>query len=128
MNRGPHLDAIGQDADSVVTGKKMSESVIQLYLAKNRHGSSGRKLYVNFQPAKGIFEECSYDRAMALKDMDADNADREQSKPIRTPKARTMAGTDVRVCGEIWWLVWSVEQCKRTIRTRLTSGGMYRCR
>ncbi len=67
-------DAIGQDADAVLTMRMMSSSVIQMKLAKYRHGLSGFKWYCQFQPTAGVYKEVSYDTAMELKDKD-DEAD-----------------------------------------------------
>ena len=67
-------DAIGQDADAVMTMRMMSPSVIQMKLAKYRHGLSGFKWYTRFEPTKGIFKEVSYSEAQQLKD-DDDAAD-----------------------------------------------------
>ncbi len=70
-------DAIGQDADAVITMRQMSESAIQMKLAKYRHGLSGFKWYCQFQPSAGIFKEVSYDRALELKDEDDEADDNE---------------------------------------------------
>ena len=67
-------DAIGQDADAVITMKQMSPSVIQMKLAKYRHGPAGYKWHCNFNPKEGVFKEVSYSEAQALKDED-DNRD-----------------------------------------------------
>ena len=67
-------DAIGQDADAVITMRQMSPSVIQMKLAKYRHGLAGFKWHTCFQPTKGVFKEISYSEAQALKD-DDDEAD-----------------------------------------------------
>lgn len=63
-------DAIGQDADAVVNMRMMSSSTIQMKLVKYRHGNSGYKWWCHYAPGKGIFKECSYDEALALKDID----------------------------------------------------------
>lgn len=68
-------DAIGQDADAVLTMRMMSSSVIQMKLAKYRHGPSGFKWYCEFQPTAGIYREVSYDKAQELKDQDAEKDD-----------------------------------------------------
>lgn len=70
-------DAIGQDADAVITMRQMSSSVIQMKLAKYRHGLSGFKWYCQFQPTAGVFKEVSYDAAQKLKDADDDSEDGE---------------------------------------------------
>lgn len=63
-------DAIGQDADAVVNMRMMSATTVQMKLVKYRHGNSGYKWWCHFNPGKGIFNECSYDEALALKDID----------------------------------------------------------
>ena len=70
-------DAIGQDADAVITMRQMSNSVLQMKLAKYRHGLSGFKWYTQFQPTAGIFTEVSYERALELKDGDDEADDNE---------------------------------------------------
>lgn len=70
-------DAIGQDADAVVTMRQMSPSVIQMKLAKYRHGLSGFKWYCQFQPTEGVFKEVGYDKAQELKDADDEGEDSE---------------------------------------------------
>ena len=63
-------DAIGQDADAVVNLRMMSPSTVQMKLVKYRHGNAGYKWWCHYEPGKGIFNECSYDEALALKDVD----------------------------------------------------------
>ncbi len=75
-------DAIGQDADSVITVKKMSESVLLLKQAKNRHGPSNYKWFVEFRPGEGVMKEVSYEKAMNLKDADMDAEDAASEKLI----------------------------------------------
>ena len=70
-------DAIGQDADAVITMRQMSNSVLQMKLAKYRHGLSGFRWYTQFQPTAGIFTEVSYERALELKDGDDEADDNE---------------------------------------------------
>jgi len=68
-------DAIGQDADAVITMRQMSPSVLQMKLAKNRHGASGFKWYCQFQPSAGIFKEVTYNEALTIKDEDDESDD-----------------------------------------------------
>lgn len=89
-------DSIGQDADAVITLKQMSPSVLIMKMAKNRNGPGGFKWYTQLQPGKGIFQECTYDQALELKDQDADQMDAASAKVgtisgpnvSRAPKAR----------------------------------------
>lgn len=59
-------DAIGQDADIIVTAKKDSASVLQMLLAKNRSGQDGQVFYAAFQPNEGRIEEIPHDEALTL--------------------------------------------------------------
>jgi len=56
-------DAIGQDADCVVTMKQVSAHVIKMRLAKFRHGSDGQTWLNEFRPNSGMFNEISGERA-----------------------------------------------------------------
>jgi replicative DNA helicase len=71
-------DAIGQDADAIVTMKQTSASVIRMMLAKYRHGSAGYRWWNEFRPGEGVFRECSYEKALALKDTDDDLEDEDE--------------------------------------------------
>ena len=68
-------DAVGQDADAVVTMAPVSKSVLAMKLVKYRHGLAGFKWFTQFQPSEGIFKEISHDKAMTLKDQDDDQED-----------------------------------------------------
>jgi replicative DNA helicase len=67
-------DSIGQDSDAVITIRQSSASVLQMKLAKYRHGLGGFKWHCQFQPGKGIFKEVTHTEAQLLKDAD-DEAD-----------------------------------------------------
>jgi replicative DNA helicase len=56
-------DAIGQDADLVLTMMQKSTHVLKMKLAKFRHGPSGVMWYCRFSPGTGHFEEVSGDQA-----------------------------------------------------------------
>jgi replicative DNA helicase len=56
-------DAIGQDADCVVTMAQQSKHVIKFRLSKYRHGQDGDIWYTEFSPNTGKFQEISGDRA-----------------------------------------------------------------
>lgn len=73
-------DAIGQDADMVITSRQQSPSVLKYLMAKHRNGAGGFAWYVQFQPNKGIMKEVTYSKAQELKDADADERDAEQEK------------------------------------------------
>ena len=68
-------DAVGQDADAVVTMAPVSKSVLAMKLVKYRHGLAGFKWFTQFQPSEGVFKEISHDKAMTLKDQDDDQED-----------------------------------------------------
>lgn len=67
-------DAIGQDADMVITQRQMSTSVLGMKMAKYRNGRSGQKWYMEFRPGDGVIKEVSYSRALDLIDKDKDDA------------------------------------------------------
>jgi len=69
-------DAIGQDADVLVTQRQKSRSVIKMKMAKNRNGPGGFMWWVQFQPGKGLIKSISYDAAEALMEADADEDDK----------------------------------------------------
>lgn len=68
-------DAIGQDADCVITMRQQSSSVMVLKCVKYRHGVSGYKWYAEFRPGDGVFEEVTYNKALELTDLDHDADD-----------------------------------------------------
>lgn len=68
-------DAIGQDADAVITMRQTTKSVVRMKLAKYRHGLAGYQWYAQFQPGRGIFKEVSYSTAQTLMDADRDEED-----------------------------------------------------
>lgn len=67
-------DAIGRDADVIVTQKQMSERVIAMKLAKNRGATAGFVWYTKFLPNTGHFVEITYQEAEQLMDEDRANA------------------------------------------------------
>jgi replicative DNA helicase len=68
-------DAIGQDADCVITMKQMSAHVVKMKLAKFRHGSDGQMWYNEFRPNSGRFDEISGQDAEEIMDEDKANSD-----------------------------------------------------
>jgi len=72
-------DALGQDADLVLTLRPYSRRVLLNYLAKNRHGPNGLKWHSRFEPALGRFNDLTPDAARDLKDVD-DELDRSQTE------------------------------------------------
>lgn len=63
-------DAIGQDADCVITMQQMSRHCIRFNLAKYRHGMDGQMWYSEFRPNSGSFTEVSGDEAQEIIDED----------------------------------------------------------
>ena len=61
-------DALGQDADVVVTHKQMCKSVMVYSAEKNRHGVAGQRFYTNFLPNRGDFEEIDKETAEDIRD------------------------------------------------------------
>lgn len=64
-------DALGQDADVVVTGKRTSERTMVMSAEKTRHGP-GMRWYTEFDPGRVRFEEISKERANELIMLDND--------------------------------------------------------
>lgn len=64
-------DAIGQDADVVISMKRLSTSVLVHSAEKVRSGPQAR-WYTNFDPAQARFEEVSRERAEELQSLDDD--------------------------------------------------------
>lgn len=56
-------DQLGRDADAVVTMSRQTEHLLKMRLAKYRHGQDGYTWHVAFNPATGVFECVSGDRA-----------------------------------------------------------------
>lgn len=66
-------DALGQDADVVVTHKRYSKSTMVASVEKNRHGASGDLFWTRFSPEEGRFEEITRDQADDIRDMEDDD-------------------------------------------------------
>jgi replicative DNA helicase len=63
-------DALGQDADAIITLRKHSRRVLMNSLTKYRHGESGAKWYTRFEPSLGKFEDLSIEKANEYKMQD----------------------------------------------------------
>jgi len=63
-------DAIGQDADVIITQRQQSTSTIVMKVAKNRNGKGGFKWHCEFRPDEGIFRAVSYERFKEIQDED----------------------------------------------------------
>jgi Replicative DNA helicase len=66
-------DAIGQDADVVITHKQFSRTSQILSLEKNRSGPDQRYMYTRFLPNEGRFHEISKETAEDLRDKESDD-------------------------------------------------------
>ena len=75
-------DRIGQDADLVINVRQFSASVLVFEVVKFRHGPSGHKFYLKFDPNQGVMEEITYDEALLLKDKDSDKNDKQKAKKL----------------------------------------------
>lgn len=75
-------DAIGQDADAVITMKKRSDTIIEFMLAKYRHGNAGYGWHAKMDLDRGEFNELSYNKAMDQieKDKEAALSEKENSR------------------------------------------------
>jgi hypothetical protein len=60
-------DALGQDADLVLTLKPLSRRVLTNYVAKNRNGEAGVRWFTRFEPALGRFADITADVAHDIK-------------------------------------------------------------
>lgn len=63
-------DAIGQDADIVMTQKQMSKNVMKHRVAKFRHGIGGDTWFSKFSPGTGEYEEITPDKAEEIIESD----------------------------------------------------------
>lgn len=60
-------DALGQDADALVTIKRYSRRVVMNSLTKYRHGESGARWYSQFEPGKGLLHDITPEKANTLR-------------------------------------------------------------
>lgn len=81
-------DAIGQDADAVITLKRRSDRITMAKMAKYRHGRSGYCWYLHMDLDNGIIEEVSKNRAEDIMDQDADRRDKMLESPAVKKKSR----------------------------------------
>lgn len=61
-------DALGQDADVVITHKRYSQSSMAASVEKNRHGASGMLFFTEFDPERGKFHEITREQADQRRD------------------------------------------------------------
>lgn len=67
-------DAIGQDADLVLTFRQLSKHMIAGRVAKNRNGEGDARFWIEFRPGEGLIQEVSYQRGQDIIDQDRDEA------------------------------------------------------
>lgn len=72
-------DAIGQDADGLVTMVSQSDRIKRFKLVKYRHGPDGKKWYCFLDLAAGTYREVSGDVAAEIREADSDEDDPDAS-------------------------------------------------
>lgn len=65
-------DELGRSADLVINVQQYSKRVLSMTVVKFRHGPSGHKFYLKFDPNMGVMEEITWDDAQNLRDVDED--------------------------------------------------------
>lgn len=65
-------DAIGQDADVLITSHRVSARLRFNSLTKSRHGADGARWHSLFDPDLGLFNDVSPSQAAAIKEKDAE--------------------------------------------------------
>jgi len=86
-------DAIGRDADVVVTMKQMSQRVIAMKAAKIRAAPAGYTWFTEFLPNTGHFKEIDFQRAEELIDEDKANANSQlPDSKVGMPQQKTNSG------------------------------------
>lgn len=95
-------DAIGRDADVIVTMRQMSKRVVAMKLAKHRHGKSGITFYAKFLVNTGEFSEITFDKAQEMMADDRDNEERENvtSLPSQRKQPSTSGFQPTKKLGE----------------------------
>ena len=66
-------DAIGQDADVVLTMTQKSQNCMKMRLAKFRHGPGGATWHAKFSPGTGEYEEVDVATAEAIVEADGED-------------------------------------------------------
>lgn len=64
-------DAIGHDADAVITMRRESDRVMKMKLAKYRHGQDKQQWYCSFKTNSGVYQEIDKDVALDMINEDA---------------------------------------------------------
>ena len=87
-------DAIGRDADVIVTMRQLSKRVMAMKLAKHRDGKSGITFYAKFLVNTGEFSEITFNKAqdMMAEDKDEENSEEAIQKSSSVPGQRKSSG------------------------------------
>lgn len=70
-------DAVGQDADLVITQRMFSKRTMKQKVVKSRHAQGGFAWWMVLDPERGVFKEADYDQAQAVRDKDDDEKDKQ---------------------------------------------------
>lgn len=81
-------DRLGQDADLVISVQQFSRSVLVMSVVKFRHGPTGWKLYLKFDPNMGVMEEITYEDAVDIRDQDDDRKDEKSATKKFVPRKK----------------------------------------
>lgn len=79
-------DQIGQDADTLIFGQKLSQTIIKYHVPKLRHGADNFGWHALLDTDRGKFEEVTYDEAKRQIELDKDRRDLERSNPLPQPR------------------------------------------
>lgn len=63
-------DELGRSADLVINVQQFSKRVLCMTVVKFRHGPSGQKFFLRFDPNLGVMEEITYEEAISMQDAD----------------------------------------------------------
>lgn len=90
-------DRLGQDADLMVNIEAFSQSVLVFHVAKFRHGPTGWRFYLKFDPNNGIMEEITFQEACDLRDQDVvkDDGQTAAKKFVHRKKGSFKATADI---------------------------------
>lgn len=80
-------DELGRSADLVINVQQFSKRVLSMTVVKFRHGPSGHKFYLKFDPNQGVMEEITYNEAIAMRDVDDDKKENPSNKKF-TPRKK----------------------------------------
>jgi hypothetical protein len=81
-------DEIGRSADLVINVQQFSKSVLCMTVVKFRHGPSGQKFFLRFDPNQGVMEEITYEEAIELRDVDEAGQDKSTAQKKFVPRKK----------------------------------------